>query len=110
MPWTLKPKESIRDYVPTMKFYKVAADLTSWRDSQVLDHRKYRKWAMESCGSTWAITPPTKIYGIAGQKSYFYIGFESGEDKIGFRLAHDPAPCTMVEQNLKVFVREWNDK
>ena len=96
-----------------MKFYKVTVPVKNWSDMDINEHRKYRKWAWETCGKTWALTPPRHSpydYKSNDHATIFYIGFESGEDKMGFRLAHDPEPLTVIERNLKVFVREWQDK
>jgi len=110
MNWKLRPSEPIKNYTSTMKFYKVEELSAGWDKLSVLSHRKYKKWAWETCGSTWAITPPTKRWNPNGCSVYFYIGFEAGEDKMGFRLAHDPIPLAIIEQHLKVFVREKVDK
>lgn len=107
MPWKLKPSESIRNYTTTMKFYKVLIPTEHWGEVPA-EYKEYKKWAWNSCGGSWAITPPYKShYESHNHSSFFYLGFEKGEDKIGFRLSHDPTPLTIVERNMKVFVREW---
>jgi len=107
MPWKLKPRVRIGEYTSTMKFYKVKVPVKKWNEVPV-ELRQYRKWAWDNCGGSWAITQAYNRYGA--ETAFFYIGFELGEDKMVFRLAHDPNPVAMVEDNLHVFARIYYDK
>jgi hypothetical protein len=110
MTWKILPDEPITNYTSHMKFYKVSMPQRQWNELPIGQHRKYKKWAWETCGGSWAITAPTKNWNGGDCFVYFYIGFEDGADKMGLILAHDPEPVTLIERQLKVFVREWTDK
>ena len=109
MPWKLKPAEYIQNYAAELKFYKVTIPVAYYGKVSP-EYAMYKKWAWKSCGDTWAMTAPLPGPWGADPHSFFYIGFKSGEDKMGFRLAHDPQPLTILEKSLKVFVRIWDDK
>jgi len=115
MPWKLRPAEYITEFTNEYKFYKVKTRVDYYGQVPT-DYAIYKKWFWNNCGDSWAITQPMKSpwqpYGSLQAElfSYFYVGFKDGVDKMAFTLAHDPEQLHILENNLKVFVREWSDK
>jgi hypothetical protein len=120
--WKLKQGKQMRDYSGKMKFYRVTItdeDLGSntqsntfrnhfmtQRRKQQAFKNKYRKWAWDNCGDTWAISEIDTIYNHGDIQHFFYIGFTSGEDKLIFKLSHDPEEVIIYKGGISLFVRE----
>lgn len=109
------------DYKGMMRYYKVTIpediasppyknigthDFHSQRRAIEQFKNTYRKWAWDACGGTWAISAVQSVYDKGNMKYWFYIGFAEGEDKLSFRLSHDPEEVFMYPGHIPVFARE----
>lgn len=110
----------MQDYTGIMRFYRVEmselgqpnyASLSAarvFRSKQQQFKNEYRKWAWDNCSDTWAISEIQTEYNMKENRpdSFFYIGFSCGEDKLVFKLGHDPVEVSMYKGAIPIFVRE----